>query len=267
MNPSRLLTGTTTLVTRAREQARDLQRLIESQGGRALVQPGIEILPPVDWTDFDAKARQIHEGKFDWVVFSSANGARFAVDRLRSLFPSYDAPTLFSRVQLAAVGSGTRDALVNLGLEVSLFPDRFDAEGLVDALVARMGEGLQGKRFLSFRANRGRKVLSEHLNALGAEVVEVEAYRNVDATEIDPSIELALRSGTVDFATVASSATAKAIVKLLGENARKTRWIAISPLTADALHQVGIEPSGIARVASMEGLVEALVEARQKQEL
>ena len=152
-------------------------------------------------------------------------------------------PALFFEkggVKLAAVGSHTADVLSQYGLSVALTPKRFDADGLVDALVERRGaQGLAGSSFLSFRASRGRKTLSERLTGYGARVREVVAYESVDVDAADPDVLDEMRRGKIDFATVASSASAKSFARLFGTALEKTRTVAISPLTANALEAQG----------------------------
>lgn len=256
------LSGRTVLVTRPREQAGELRSLLEERGAAVLVQPSIAILPPETWADVDAALLSVERRDFDWVLFSSANGVRFFLDRVdenrRARFFA-DA-----QVSVAAVGPGTAAALNELGVSVDLIPTKeFNAEGLVAAL--RDAEtSLVGQRLLSVRANRGRDVLSKEAAKLGATVREVAAYRSVDVEEPDAEIVDALRSNRIDFGTVASSATAKALARLFGDALTQTRWVALSPLTADALRSVGAEPAAVAQESTLTGLVDAVVAAAKR---
>ena len=253
------LSGKTVLVTRPREQAAELRSLLEERGAAVLVQPSIEILPPETWADVDAALQSVERRDFDWVLFSSANGVRFFLERIaaerRARFFA-DAQT-----SVAAVGPGTAAALRDYGVSVDLVPPKeFNAEGLVAAL--RDAEtSLVGKRLLSVRASRGRDILSKEAAKLGATVREVVAYRSVDVEEPDAAILDALRSNRIDFGTVASSATAKALARLFGAAITQTRWVALSPLTADALRSVGVEPATVAEESTLQSLVDAVVAA------
>lgn len=253
------LSGKTVLVTRPREQAAELRSLLEERGAAVLVQPSIEILPPETWADVDAALQSVERRDFDWVLFSSANGVRFFLERIaaerRARFFA-DAQT-----SVAAVGPGTAAALDDFGVSVNLVPTKeYNAEGLVAAL--RDAEtSLVGKRLLSVRASRGRDILSKEAAKLGATVREVVAYRSVDVEEPDAAILDALRSNRIDFGTVASSATAKALARLFGAAITQTRWVALSPLTADALRSVGVEPATVAEESTLQSLVDAVVAA------
>lgn len=260
---SQRLQGRVVLVTRPREQAAELSAQLRAEGADVLSQPAIEILPPETWDGVDGAIKECELKNVNWVVFSSANGARAVVERLRALYPNDDGSTfdLFAArgVRVAAVGASTADVLRSLGIDVELVPRQFDAEGLVDAFVERLGR-LDGLNVCSFRASRGRKVLSERLGALGAKVVEVEAYRSVDTTTPDPNVLDALRDGKIDYAFVSSSASARALVNMFGSDARKTRWIALSPLTASALAEQGVDACAVAKETTSQGLLDALLE-------
>ena len=255
----RSLLGKTVLVTRPRDQAQELQIWLEARGADAPVQPAIEILPPENWNDVDDVLRQISKNKFGWALFSSANGVRFVCDRAASVL-SGGARCLGAHINIAAVGPGTANVLNEYGLKAAIVPEQFDADGLADAFVERYGN-LFGRSFVSFRASRGRKTLSERLTALGARVRETVAYRNVDVTTADLEILAALQSDKIDFTTVTSSASARALAQMFGDGVKKTRWIAISPLTADALRQEGIDVDAVAEEATMPSLVDAVVQA------
>lgn len=256
----------TILVTRPRDQAQELQFLLEKEGAKTLVQPAITITPPKNWDDVDDALRAIDNQEVDWALFSSANGVRFIVERiveklrLSSSESFKDVSEYFAQknVRLATVGASTTKVAQEFGLSISLEPKRYDAEGLIDALTERL-PNMRGVRFLSFRASRGRKALSEELTSRGARVREVEAYQSVDATTPDADVVNALREGKIDFATVMSSATAKSIARMFGDLTKKTRWIALSPLTASALESCGIKADSVAEQATIESLVASII--------
>ena len=259
----------TILVTRPREQAQELQFLLEKEGAKTLLQPAIQIIPPKNWNDVDDALRLIDKQEVDWALFSSANGVRFfverLVDKLRLSNDSFGAVASYfirKNVQIATVGAGTTKVAQELGLSISLEPRRFDAEGMLEALSERM-PNMQGVRFVSFRASRGRKVLSEGLMSRGASVREVEAYQSVDVTTPEADVVDALRKGKIDFATATSSASAKSIAQMLGDLAKKTRWVALSPLTASSLESCGIKVDSIAEQATIESLVASIISINQ----
>jgi uroporphyrinogen III methyltransferase/synthase len=77
---ARPLIGRRVLVTRSKDQAGELVDLLEAQGAEAVEAPLIDIVPPEDYGPLDAACERA--GAFDWIVFTSANGASAFMDRL-----------------------------------------------------------------------------------------------------------------------------------------------------------------------------------------
>lgn len=151
---SRPLFGRRVLVTRSREQAGELVDLLESNGAEAIEAPLIKIVPPEDYSSLDAAVA--HASSYDWIVFTSANGAQAFMDRL------HDAGADARRIgtaKLCAVGPGTAARLKRHGLVVDLVPDDHRAEGVVAALQAT--GTLKGAKILFPKADIARDVLPE----------------------------------------------------------------------------------------------------------
>ena len=112
----RPLFGRQVVVTRARSQASTLSALLRDLGARAIEVPTIRIDPPADGgAGLDRAARELAEGRYDWVVFSSANAVEALLARLR------DARS-FGPARIAAIGPGTADALAQWRLTPDLMP-------------------------------------------------------------------------------------------------------------------------------------------------
>ena len=102
-----ILEGKRILVTRAREQASALSELLREEGAEPVEFPVIKIVPPISFDGLDAAIRRLPgvqpgEQAYDWVVFTSANGVRFFVQRLTAI--SRDARA-FGSAKIAAIGS------------------------------------------------------------------------------------------------------------------------------------------------------------------
>jgi uroporphyrinogen III methyltransferase/synthase len=120
------LFGRTIVVTRARSQASDLTAQLAALGAEVIEAPTIAIAPPAD--DGVALARAaagVVDGRYAWVVFTSAN----AVSRLADLIPDARA---WAGTRIAAVGPATAEALGSYRLIADLVPARALAEGLVE---------------------------------------------------------------------------------------------------------------------------------------
>ncbi len=239
------------------------------------MQPAIRISPPPDWRPVDDALARLRE--FDWLVFSSANGVRALLERWQHLergtaapdcakstktprtaeggCPTSDKLDLFpSFPRLAAIGPGTADELAHYGLRAELIPEQFRAESLAEGLA----HDAAGKRFLLARASRGREVLAEQLVAAGAQVEQVVVYTSTDVERPDPEIAAMLRAGRIDWVSVTSSAIARSLARLFGDDLRCAKLASISPITSGVLRELGFEPAVEAAEYTLPGLAAAI---------
>jgi uroporphyrinogen III methyltransferase/synthase len=255
---ARPLFGTRVLVTRPRAQAEALCDRLTELGARVDSHPVIEISDPPDWDPVDRALERLN--RYDWLVFSSANGVDYLLDRL--LVGGGDLRRL-GGVRLAAIGPATADELARYRLRADLVPDSYRTEALAAAL---SGEAA-GKAFLLARASRGREVLAEQLEAAGAAIDQIVVYSSTDVGSADPDVAEALSAGRIDWVTVTSSAIARSAVRLFGDALGRARLASISPVTSGVLRQLGYEPAVEAARYTMEGLADAIVGFREDKAL
>jgi uroporphyrinogen III methyltransferase / synthase len=156
---------------------------------------------------------------------------------------------------LAAMGPGTAEELTRYGRRADLVPSRFRAESLADALTPEAA----GKRFLLARASRGRELLTERLTAAGAVVEQIVVYTSDDVEQPDPKAAAMLHAGEIDWITVTSSAIARSLAKLFGDDLRRSKLASISPITSDVLRELGHEPAVEAAEYTSSGLTAEMV--------
>ncbi len=252
-----ILQGKRVLVTRAREQASDLERQLQTMGAVPLAFPTIRIVPPTDgYAALDAALRQLKT--FDWGVFTSVNGVKHVWQRLDALGFSTAA---IAHLQLAAIGPATAKALTAKGLDIAVMPPQYVAESLLDAIPAPAGQ-----RFLLPRADIARNALRTGLQAAGAEVVEVPAYHTV---QVEPTPEdWATLDQGVDIMTFTASSTVHHFAAQVGRErlqtlAQHALVAAIGPITAETARSLGLRVDVVADRYTIAGLVEAMVTACQ----
>jgi uroporphyrinogen III methyltransferase / synthase len=254
----RPLFGRRVLVTRSREQSAEIVDLLEAHGAEAIEAPLINIIPPDDFGPLDDACARA--GGFDWIVFTSANGASAFMDRL--LMGPRDVRAL-AGARLCAVGPGTASRLTRFGLKVDLIPDDHRADGVVAAL--KETGSLKGKRILFAKADIARDTLPEELRAAGAQVTEVVAYRTVTAEgDAHLGIYRQLLDRQIDAVTFSSASAIRAFVSIYGEDQavdllNHTIVATIGPVTADAAIRYGITPQITPGSATIPALVDALV--------
>ena len=226
---------------------------LRSLGADVLYQPAIEISAPADWAPVDAVIQSLAD--FDWLVFSSSNGVEYFFRRLFEL--DCDLRALGS-CQLAAIGPATVDALHEYHLKADVCPDAYRAE----ALAAALAPHADGRRFFLARAAAAAKCLPNMLTAAGGIVTQAVVYESRDVTDPTPEVREALTAGNVDWTTVTSSAIARSLVNLFGDALRQTKLIAISPLTAEVLAELGHPAAAVAVTYTGDGILNAILAAQ-----
>ena len=249
------LSGKVVLVTRPADQAAAMVDLLHQRGAKTVVQPVIQIAEPDNWDPVDTAIDRID--RYDWVVFSSTNGVKMFCDRLEQrVGPEAN----LTNLKVAAIGPATAAALRERDISVDLVPESFRAEVLALALA----DEAYGRKFLLPRASRGRKILPDSLAQWGADVDQLVVYKSTDIStktaEIAPITDK-LASSQIDWVTVTSSAIARSLAHMFGENLKKTRLAAISPLTAETIRELGFTTDAIAKEYTIEGLIRAIVAA------
>ncbi|HEY9877245.1 MAG TPA: uroporphyrinogen-III synthase [Leptolyngbyaceae cyanobacterium] len=203
------LTGKTILVTRSAGQSSQFTDLLVAQGAQVVEMPALEIREPSSWAALDDAIATL--SSFDWLILTSANGVNYFVERLSASGQDVKALT---KVKLAVVGKKTASVLAQAGLSPAFIPPDFVA----DSLVEHFPEPIAGLKVLFPRVESGgREVLVKELSAAGATVVEVPAYESGCPLDPDPQALAALKSGSVDAVTFASSKTVRHFCDLLAQ--------------------------------------------------
>jgi uroporphyrinogen III methyltransferase/synthase len=231
---ARPLHGEVVAVTRARAQASELAARLAELGAAVVETPAIRIDPlPVELPEPP-----------DLLCLTSPNGVRIYFDALPG-----DARAL-ANTRIAVIGPGTAAALRERGVEADVVPERFVAEGLLEALAS---EPLQGKRVLIARAADARDVLPDGLRERGAIVDVVALYETV----AEPFTETeALKAAT--YVTFTSSSTVRFLVSSGAVVPDGARIASIGPVTSATLREHGLEPDLEAERHDIDGLVAAL---------
>jgi len=251
----RPLFGQRIAITRPEEQADTAIRRAWELGAQPVLLPTIDIGPSDDWMPVDVVLSRL--GEFDWLVFTSANGVKGLLGRLWD--QGGDARRL-GQCRIAAIGPSTAAELERFHVRCDLVPTEYRAEALADALLPHVA----GRRVLWARANRGRDVLPERLQAAGVRLEQVVVYTNRDRDQF-PAAELALlEAGEVDWIGLSSPSIARNLARLLTPAARqhlgsRTRLAAISPVTAEAAAQAGLPVHAVATDYTWDGLFTAMV--------
>ena len=203
------------VVTRPRGQEEGLVAALEALGHQVVSCPLIAIEPLGD--------EPIDVSGYDWVVLTSANGARELRRRLVGELP-----------RIAAIGAATAAAFGG----ADLVPRVSTQEGLLEDLPQPAG------RVLFAAAEGARRVLPD---ALGADIIALYRTR-----------ELHPRVPDADLYVIASASAARA----LGNALPAVRVVSIGPETSLAASDSGLDVVAEAAAHSVDGLVEAVAGLR-----
>lgn len=253
----RPLHGRTVVVPRTRQQASSLSRRLRALGAAPVEAPTIAIEPTRDPEGLADAARRLRDGAFGWVAFTSRNGVAAVLEVVTA--EGGDARWL-AGARLAAVGSGTAEALAEHGLRADLLPEAFTTRGLGTALVEAVTD-TDGPVLLP-RADIATDALRDMLSQAGVPFEEVEAYRTVPAAALDPEVVAGLREGTLDAVALASSSTVRNLVDLLGGPPHPdVAMVSIGPVTSQTCRDLGLAVAAEADPHDIDGLVDAVVQA------
>jgi uroporphyrinogen III methyltransferase/synthase len=257
------LFGKRVLVTRTREQSGSLSSLLRERGADAIELPTLELVP-LDDADARAAAHALGLGSYDWIIFTSANAVESFWRAVEAV--GWDARAF--KCHIAAIGPATAAALRGHALVADVIASESTSEGLMAAITAwtsaaGVGAGAGRLRFLYPRAADSRDVLAVGLRDAGAEVDEVVLYearvpRALDAEQLDH-----IRRGGVDAVTFASSSAVRNLATMLGpdfERLREATVACIGPITAATAREFGLRVAVEPSSATIEALVEALVQ-------
>jgi uroporphyrinogen-III synthase len=241
-----VLAGLRVLVTRAAEDAPELETMLRERGATPVRMPCIAF---EDGPDTARIAAVVREKLADLVVLASPHAAR----RLLALCGAPGVP-------LAAVGAATARELPG-----EVIVPRTGAGAA--ALVKELGGRVAGKRVLVARAEGGNPALVEGLRGAGAEVEVRTLYRTVTAEGADPAILRELREGRIDAISFASGSAARGFAALAGSaSAGRAAVACMGQQCAEEARNAGIRVDAVAD-GSLAELCDALALAVRAREV
>jgi uroporphyrinogen III methyltransferase/synthase len=260
---SKSLEGRTVMITRARGQAAEFAAGLEAYGARVVACPTIEIVPPASYAGLDEAVDNLFG--YDWLVLTSPNAVEHFLARLEA--GGKDVSEL-DGLRVCAIGEATAERLVSAHVHVDVVPEKARAEGVFSALENFLGgrEHFEGLNFLLPRAAVARDFLPRSLEAAGARVDVVEAYRTVRPETTDRArAEALLVGGGVDCVTFTSPSTVHNFAQLfdtrdLGRLLAGVRVACIGAVTAEAAAEYGLRADVVPAESNARSLARAVAE-------
>src|SRR3954451_1871556 len=257
---SRALYGWRVLVPRTKDQAGVMSDRLAVHGATAEEVPTIAVEPPRSPTQMERAVKGLVDGRYQWVVFTSANAVRAVWEKFAEF--GLDARA-FSGVRIACVGEATADTVRAFGVHPELVPGEEteqSSEGLLEVFPPHDDVLDPVDRVLLPRADIATETLAEGLQSRGWEIDDVTAYRTVRAAPPPAPTREAIKTGGFDAVCFTSSSTVRNLVGIAGKPHARTIVACIGPKTAETAAEFGLRVDVKPEVAAVGPLVEALAE-------
>lgn len=259
------LRGKQVVLTRNHEQQSVFRARLEELGAEVLELPLIAVQPKREPKVWDEVMETF--GTYDWLVFSSPNGAEIFMRDFISQFRDVRA---LGACRLAAVGAATAAVLQSYHLEVDVIPEVATADGLVDAMMEQ-GD-LDSYGILVVTGNLGGETLVQRLTEEGRAIVDrLEVYETApQALEAMPDGDRFRREGA-DYMVFTSSSAVESFVSRAAEfqllpGARSPEPVSFGPRTTEALQKAGLKPRLALEKPGLEALINLLCADAAKEE-
>jgi uroporphyrinogen III methyltransferase / synthase len=230
------------VVTRAESADGPLSAELRTLGLSVLLWPAVAT-EAGDTRQLETELARI--ARYDWIVFASRHAVAAVIERVAVRPP---------HLKVAAVGHATAQVLNQRGWSVDLVPEDANAAALVAAFEANETPA----RVLFPASSRALPTIAAGLTQLGAEVVQVEAYRTEPtALDVQDCMSWVSREG-IGAVTFASPSAVIELERSLGKEnfdrlLRAAPAVAIGPTTARELIERGRSPV-LAEAATLQGL-------------
>ncbi|MGH9774927.1 MAG: uroporphyrinogen-III synthase [Candidatus Acidiferrales bacterium] len=243
------------MVTRARDQAGELVRLLESLGAEVFAFFATMIVGVEDPTSLDAALRRVAE--FDWIIFTSGNAVHFVAERCTVL--GIDPKRIQTPApRIAAVGEST----AGFGRRVGLRLDYVAAQQTALGLAKELSHELNGCKILLPRGDHAGPEIPSALRDAGAQVTEVLTYRTVGMDHTESQLREVVKQSPAAMCFASPSAFRyfmkefdAATMKHFAEN---SAFASIGPTTTAAIRSAGFQVQIQAAAPTMPALVEAI---------
>jgi uroporphyrinogen-III synthase len=246
------------VIPRAEGRGEGLAARLRTLGAEPVLYPVIAYAPPEDGAALQLALLRLMRGEFDWLVLTSVEAVNIISQRAFGFRAANPLRHNERRTKIAVVGPATGQACIRLLNQTpALMPAVFTA----DTLANKMGD-LRGQHVLLLNADIAQPKLQQALQAAGATVERVIAYRTVPAKGNDIDMPALLRTNAVHAILFTSGSTVRCFLESVGlallDEVNKLIIVCIGPSTAAVAHQAGLQVDAVAEEATEAGLIKAL---------
>jgi len=254
----RPLSGSNIVVTGHRRGNAEFAAKIVRRAGIPLQLTTIKIKPLTQTNQFLQTLARITA--YDWVIFTSANGAIIFFDCLQGLGKD---TRVFGSAKIAAIGSGTAAKLGEFGIKPDFVPTVFTSSQLGKQLISFAN--LQGRKVLLLRSRLASSELEKVLAQAGAQIDNVPIYSITPEKLQSSQLIKEITEGRIDWLTFASPSSARIFFEQFQidlVNSGNVKVASIGPVTSEQLKNLGVR----VHVQADEHTVDGLLNAMEKSE-
>ena len=243
------------VVTRERKQSVSLIKKIKKLGGLAIPFPVMCIKETDDWSAADQVITDLAD--YDWLMFTSINGARHFLSRLAKKNRK------IGQQKIAVISKKVALFCKKRGVRVDVIPGKFQVSGLIEAL---RSFPIRAERVILPVSNLSDNVLMTFLEEQGCQVSRVRVYRTVANTALSGAdLYTGIRNGLIHCLTFFSPSAFRFFIDIMGNDIiailkdQKTALAAIGDTTAGVINGCGLEVTIKPEQSGENDLVQALV--------
>lgn len=241
------LFGKKIVVTRTRNQASKLSKVLTSLGARTIEFPTIEIKKLEDMFLLRKSISSIEQ--YEWIVFTSQNAINIFFEEL---FASGKDARALGNIKIAVIGKASGDELKQYGIVPDMIPVKFVAESLLDEFSSH---DISGRKILIPCSADARMTLTDGLKEMGADAERIHIYTAEKPLHTDQKLLDEVKNA--DIITFTSSSTVTNFFSMIPST--DAVLASIGPVTTATIADHGFTPAITADEFTIDGLVQAMV--------
>lgn len=242
----------TIVVTRPVKDARGLSARLKALGADVLPFPCIDISTAEG--DINLKKAIENINRYDWVVFTSRNGARAF---FQALAQAEKDVRCLGHTRIAVIGPGTSETVRNFGIIADFIPSAYYGTCLMEELQATIGAD---ERVLVITPERGSADVVEAIRAAGSNFESVVGYKTTFTSGQDHAtrrIEQLLAANEKLYVTFTSASCVEGFMHAFhGADMNAVLGVCIGEQTAKKAQSYGIR-----HIVSDEATIDSMIKA------
>ncbi|MDO4478430.1 MAG: uroporphyrinogen-III C-methyltransferase [Lachnospiraceae bacterium] len=250
----RPLFGMKMYVTRPRDRASSLTEKLRKLGAEVIEIPTVKSVErPIN---DEIRAAYEKLGTYTCLGFTSPFGVTTFMNQLKALKMDIRA---IGQAKIAAIGTGTKKALEDIGLQVDYMPEVYEGAAMGRLLGNELSDG--DSVLLPRSAQGGQEILAEMKNAKNLSITDLPIYDTVK-TELPAHHPLAAKPGIFEdeaersYVLFTSASTVQGFAAMLPDAPfDKIKALCIGRMTAREAEKLGM-PLKISQKATIDSLVE-----------